>query len=186
MRYLNSDAVLLQRENERLRLLQPGPEELAVLQTAAAEHAKLERAASTRAKPVAAAGGDVASLQSLLYLDPDAHARAAALLAQLPAVSRALYSSPEQLISAFTIKNVPLGSAQVAWHAESQSGFAEALIYLRELPPASSVLRADDPLSPLDMKITKTVHLTFQQGPSGWRVVVPLAAIERIEHELAK
>ena len=55
----------------------------------------------------AAAGGDLSTLKRLLAVNGDARQAADSLLATLPAETRALYPTPEDLISAFTIKNIP-------------------------------------------------------------------------------
>jgi len=70
----------------------------------------------------AAAGGDVDAFASLLSFDAAARKGAQALLDSLPAETRAHYGSPERLVAFLSIKDVPLGSAQVRRWSDTADG----------------------------------------------------------------
>jgi hypothetical protein len=82
----------------------------------------------------AAAGGDVAVLKNLLTLPADTREKADALLAQLPADARARYPRAEDLIAGFTVKNVPLGEAQLVWFNQTGEDDAVVCIFLQTPP----------------------------------------------------
>lgn len=139
----------------------------------------------------AAAGGDVATFKQLLFFSEETRAAAAELLAAMPASSRLAYPSPEDLVSALTIKRIPLGEAQLVWLNQSGSDNATACVFLRdplnliganesEPVPRGAVL---PPQLPADPK-TKLTYLSLQREGNRWRVVVPLIAIESMAREL--
>jgi hypothetical protein len=79
----------------------------------------------------AAAGGDLAALKPLLELRDSAREKADALLAGLPADLRSRYATPEDLVSAFTAKNIPLGDAQLVWFNQTGDDDATAGVLIR-------------------------------------------------------
>jgi hypothetical protein len=79
----------------------------------------------------AAAGGDVNGFASLLLLNASARRAAQTLLDSLPAETRASYTTPEQLLAFLTIKDVPLGSAEVReWSGTPESSAMMATVLL--------------------------------------------------------
>lgn len=92
----------------------------------------------------AAAGGDVAALQRLLLFAEPVREQAAALLARLPAAARAHYHSAEQLVAEFTVRNIPLGQAQLVWFNQSSADDAAACVFL-QAPPSGDIAPAAEP-----------------------------------------
>lgn len=145
----------------------------------------------------AAAGGDVAAFEHTLEISAEVRDAAAALLAQLPENGRALYGTPENLIAAFTIKNIPTGAAQVVWYQESSPDETMIGLFLKNPPkgatdtpdrPASETAPpAPEPRAPpqlTDNSGSSSAYLTLRRGAMGWRLVVPLAAVKDITEEL--
>jgi hypothetical protein len=99
----------------------------------------------------AAAGGDLAALKPLLELPESTREKAGALLAGLPADLRSRYATPEDLVAAFTAKNIPLGDAQLVWFNQTGDDDATAGVLIRgrvqpgevdPLPPAAPAASA--------------------------------------------
>ncbi len=141
----------------------------------------------------AAAGGDVASLATLLELGDATRSKAADLLARLPADARAAFGSPEQLIAIATVKNIPVTEAQVAWFHETDADHAVVGLMLghAEVDPATESTgtptddRGEPPPGRPDRSTSKLSYLTLQRAASGsWRLVVPATAVDRIAREL--
>ncbi len=113
----------------------------------------------------AAAGGDVFTLRRLLSVGDDTRQAADSLLAKLPAETRALYPTPEDLISAFTIKNIPLGEAQLVWFNQRGENDATVGLFLQR-PPMPGEAAAPDvpqPETPLPLGREETARLALQQ-----------------------
>lgn len=144
----------------------------------------------------AAAGGDVAALKSLFSLPVETRTQAEALFAGLPATSRALYASPEDLIAAFTIKNIPVGEAQVVWFNETGPDDATVGLFLKNPPnPPESATPASTPAAPADPRDrppptlradgrTAEAFLSLHRDGEVWRLVVPPSAVNKIAKEL--
>lgn len=97
----------------------------------------------------AAAGGDVSTLKSLLILAEPTREQAAALLARIPDGSRSLYTTPEDLIASFTVKNIPVGEAQLVWFNQNSEDDATACVFLRNQPtPGESIKPESAPSTP--------------------------------------
>lgn len=107
----------------------------------------------------AAAGGDIDTFAHCLLLGKGA---AVALLESLPADQRAQYGTPERLIAALAIRDVPLGAAQVIYWNER--GTTHATVQL--------LLSAPD-------GTTKDSNLLFFNQGAGWKLVVPESAITK-------
>ncbi len=141
----------------------------------------------------AAAGGDVAALKDMLQLDESVRAKAAAILARLPESSRALYASPEHLIAAFTTKSIPLGAAQLVWQHESGPDEAVACVFVKNpedlITSQSEIARSQGssgktpPMAPPNNRAV-SAYLSLRRTDAGWRLVVPLSAVESIAKEL--
>lgn len=141
----------------------------------------------------AAAGGDVAALKDMLQLDESVRAKAEAILARLPESSRALYASPEHLIAAFTTKSIPLGAAQLVWQPEPGPDEAVACVFVKNpeasiTPPSAVPLPQGapgkaPPMAPPNNRAI-SAYLSLRRTDAGWRLVVPLSAVETIAKEL--
>lgn len=140
----------------------------------------------------AGAGGDVATLRQLLFVSNETRAVAAELLLLVPASFRQAYPSPDELISALTIKRIPLGEAQLVWLHQSGPDNATACVFLRDpLNPIGSnqpepVLQDTAKIPPQLPQDKKTVaeYLSLQREGECWRLVVPPAAIKKMVREL--
>jgi hypothetical protein len=104
----------------------------------------------------AAAGGDVDAFATLLTFDGPARSAAQALLEGLPAEMRTRYGSPERLLAFLTIKDVPLGSAEV----KQWSGAAEGQVMMARL----RLLAADG--------MQKDVVLPLTRQDQRWKLLV--------------
>ena len=140
----------------------------------------------------AAAGGDVATLKKLLFVSDETGTAAATLLASLPASSRMAYQEPDELISALTIKRIPLGEAQLVWLNQNGPDNATACVFIKE--PLNPISNNDSaPVAPEggssppqlapDNK-TVTAYLSLQRDGNRWRLVVPPTAIGALERDL--
>jgi hypothetical protein len=141
----------------------------------------------------AAAGGDVASLKSLLQLDDVVQTRAGEVLAQLPESARALYPSSEQLIAAFTTKAIPLGDAQLVWQHQSGPDDAVVCVFVKNTEPGAVVPSPANsgppekiPPMAAPSNQTKLAYLSLRRIDDRWQVVVPLSAVEKIAKELGR
>ena len=140
----------------------------------------------------AAAGGDVVEFKKLLFVSEEVRTAATALLAAMPASSRLAYQGPEDLISALTIKRIPLGEAQLVWLNQSGPDSATACIFLKDpLNPigtneAGPVSPESGPIPPQlpDDRKTGITYLSLQREGDRWRLVVPAIAIEMMAQEL--
>lgn len=91
----------------------------------------------------AAAGGDVAALKNLLTLADATRQGADALLARLPAATRDRYATAEDLVAEFTIKNIPLGEAQLVWFNQNGEDDATACVFLQNPPKAGESIEPE-------------------------------------------
>lgn len=140
----------------------------------------------------AAAGGDVATLKQLLFVSEETRTAAAALLASLPASSRMAYPGPDDLISALTIKRIPLGEAQLVWLNQNGPDNATACVFIKDpLNPISAndpapVSQEEGPSPPQLAPNEKSVaaYLALQREGNRWRLVVPPTAIGALTREL--
>jgi hypothetical protein len=140
----------------------------------------------------AAAGGDTQAFATLIELDPSAREKAARLLAQLPPDTRRTYASPEALVASVSMKNIPLGDAQLTWLHETDADHANLALLLRDPDRTSSPAIAsppgpDDKPPPQlpDAQTNKLTFLSLHRTESGWRLTVPESAIDRIARELS-
>jgi hypothetical protein len=140
----------------------------------------------------AAAGGDVATLQQLWFVSEETRTAAVALLAALPAAARLAYQGPDDLISALTIKRIPLGEAQLVWLNQNGPDNATACVFIRdplnplgayEAAPVSQEVGPSPPqLAPDNNSVT--AYLALQREGDRWRLVVPPSAIGALERDL--
>ena len=143
----------------------------------------------------AAAGGDVETLKEMLQVDELVRAKADAVVASLPASSRAMYPSAEHLIAAFTTKSVPLGDAQLVWQHQLTSDEAVACVFVKNedvnISSSSTVPLPDgttNKVPSMGVPSHKRIatYLSLRRTDDGWRLVVPMSAIEKIANELGR
>ena len=139
----------------------------------------------------AAAGGDGMAMQSLLEIDPVVQSKAEKLLDQLPPASRSSYVTPEALIANVTMKNIPLTEAQISWYHESDPDHAVVgVLFANAEPSPEAVVKIpagkqdNSPPSLSDNRTSKIALLAMHRSSSGWRLVVPVSAIDRIAAEI--
>jgi hypothetical protein len=121
----------------------------------------------------AAAGGDVdAFANSLVLPDARAHVAAQALFDSLPGEARGRYRSPEQLIAALTIPDIPTGYAQVKDWQDWQMGQTEQ--------PWWAVRAA---LATPDGK-WRWIGVWFAPRDGGWKLVVTDTAVTNLAAKL--
>ena len=132
----------------------------------------------------------MAALKQLIYVSEETGRAATALLASLPASSRMVYQGPDDLISALTIKRIPLGDAQLVWLNQNDSDHATACVFIKDslnnisaLASSSSDEDPSPPQLPQDKK-TSMAYLTLQRDGNRWRLVVPPTAIGALAQEL--
>jgi hypothetical protein len=120
----------------------------------------------------AAAGGDIDTFAgSLTFIDDSSRHAAQALLDALPAGERERYRTPERLIAAMTIPDVPVGSAEVReWTDHHPFGDVDQV--------AVTVL-----LSSVDGKLKDTM-LNFFQRPDGWKLVLDRRVVAKYARSL--
>ena len=142
----------------------------------------------------AAAGGDIETLKDVLQLDEPVRAKADAVVAHLPEMSRAMYPSAEHLIAAFTTKSIPLGDAQLVWQHQPGPDDAVACVFVKNseanLTSASTTPLPDaipNKVPPMAQPNNKTIatYLSLRRTEDRWRLVVPMTAVEKIAKELA-
>lgn len=141
----------------------------------------------------AAASGDVPTLVVLLELDDATRSKAADLLGRLPAEARNAFGSAEGLIAIATMKNIPRTEAQVAWFHEADADYAVVGLLLgdAEADGTAESIRSpaegagEPPPTLTDRRISKLAYLTLHRSASGWRLMVPATAVDRLARELS-
>lgn len=162
----------------------------------------------------AAAGGDVTALKNLFVLGEATREKAEALRARLPAELRDRYATAEDLIAAFTVRDIPLGDAQLVWFNQNGEDDASVCVFLQRplapgegvspaLPP-TEVARAltreeavravtaqragnrdrEPPRGP-ENELSSETYLSLHRENDGWRLVVPPSAVDKIAKELS-
>ena len=123
----------------------------------------------------AAASGEVDTLALGLVVEPSAQSELAGLWAELPEAARGQYGSPERLIAALTLKDIPLGSAQV---------FNAEVLKPGSHPFEGEIARVAAALVTVENK--RTTHV-LHLGRSGeeWKLIVPRAAVKKYRERLA-
>ncbi|MEO6005248.1 MAG: hypothetical protein ABIS43_18990 [Opitutus sp.] len=139
----------------------------------------------------AAAGGDVIAMQSVIELDPAAQSKAEKMLDGLSPAARSSYVTAEALIASVTMKNIPLTAAQISWYNESDPDHAAVGVLFGNpsLPPETVTTipanpRDNSPPTLSDNRTSQIALLALHRSSSGWRLVVPVSAIDRIVAEL--
>ena len=119
----------------------------------------------------AAAGGDIDVFSnSLLLANPATRRAAQTLFDSLPADARERYRSPERMIAALTIPDVPTGSAAVvAWQSRESSGGPLQWAYARLLTSEGN---------------QRLAMLCFIQRGVAWKLVVTEEAVAKLAAQL--
>jgi hypothetical protein len=136
----------------------------------------------------------VATLKQLLFVSEETRTAAATLLASLPASSRTVYQGPDDLISALTIKRIPLGEAQLVWLNQNGPDTATACVFIKDplnpmsaydpAPMSQEEDRSPPPPQLAPNKQSVTAYLALQREGNRWRLVVPPTAIGALAREL--
>jgi hypothetical protein len=140
----------------------------------------------------AAIGGDIPALQSVLEFDDATRAKAQAWLETLPAATRSLYATPEDLVASVTIKNIAPTAAQVSWFHQSDDEHAVVAVLVAgpaaAAPAPVAIKLADGNTAPSLVKdsTNQLAVLNLRRTPGGWRVIVPTAAIDRMAKVLGE
>lgn len=141
----------------------------------------------------AAAGGDISAFSAMLEFDEAALAKANDLLAKFPNGSRQNFQNAEALIASITLGRIPLGEAQISWFHAIDDDHASAALLLSgaENPPAAARPPSsanDDAANPpptgRENPNTRLATLSLHRSASGWRLVVPAAAVDRMARDL--
>ncbi|HEY1110032.1 MAG TPA: hypothetical protein VGE76_15385 [Opitutaceae bacterium] len=123
----------------------------------------------------AAASGEVDALAQGLVLEPSARGELEALWAELPPGARGQYGSPERLLAALTLKDIPLGAAQV---------FNTEVLKPGTHPFEGEISRVVAALLTAENK--RTTHaLHLQHTGDEWKLVVPQSAVKKYRERLA-
>jgi hypothetical protein len=148
--------------------------------------------ATTQTLLWAAFGGDVTRLESLLLFDAPVRAQLEKLFAGLPASARGAYAGPGQLMAAFTAKAIPMGDVQVVWQEQSGPDDAVACLWINHPAPDAVNEPAAKPVNGSKVPPTQPANpkrsqalLTLRRTDEGWRVLVPLHAVDRLAREVA-
>lgn len=127
----------------------------------------------------AAVGGDLTTLKNTLLPDEEMRAKAETLFSKLPAGSRSLVTTPEELIAATVGRSIPLGEARVVWQQQSDPDSATLCVMMKKTPAAATqpALPAgpaeNAPASSAIPSEIKTAYLTLRRSDEyGWRLVV--------------
>lgn len=110
----------------------------------------------------AGVGGDLEVLAATLSLDGAAKEKAGTLFASLPETERARFGSPEKLIAALSLKDLP--GALTVGPATVGEDNAKVRLYTQRGTPSYFVF--------------KETEITLRRSTDGWRLVVPDGAVE--------
>ena len=134
----------------------------------------------------AAAGGDVAAMTSLLTFDDASRKQAQIFFDTLTPAARQSFPTPEALIASLTVAAIPNSAAQLSWYHERDADHATVGLLLRasdqSIPAAVPAVGPNENPPPMgrDDRATKLTVLSLERSPTGWRIIVPAAAIERL------
>lgn len=118
----------------------------------------------------AAAGGDLETLASTCWIPPAARAKAQSLLDSLPEAQRANYGTPEQLVAALTLAQVPVGAMQVVKVETS----------VNKDSPTTETSVIEVRLKSAEGGWQEKTLILFRNttADAGWRFSVPVSAVE--------
>ncbi|MES2695867.1 MAG: hypothetical protein V4773_20505 [Verrucomicrobiota bacterium] len=122
----------------------------------------------------AAAAGDVDALAAGIMTDVTTRPEVDRLWGQLSPAERLQYGSPERLLAALTLKDIPLGTAQVS-HTQvlkpGEYGFTEETASV-----VAVVIDADKKRRPLG--------LFLRRAGDEWRLLLPASAVRKYREQL--
>lgn len=140
----------------------------------------------------AAAGGDLAVLHNVLEFDEGARIKAREWFEALPPATRSLYATPEDLVASVTMSRIPPTNAELSWFHETDADHAIVGVMLAGPPspvpePAATIQPsvANEPPFLTSHSGNRLAVLNLVRSPEGWRVVVPVAAIDRMAKVLS-
>lgn len=140
----------------------------------------------------AATGGDLVALRNTLQFDDTTRALARGWYDSLPLGGRSLYATPEDLVAAATLADIPATQAQLSWLHETDQDRAIGGILLAEpatlkaTPPGYQPAVGNFPPGLTGTSRYRVVVLNLQRTLDGWRVSVPATAIDRLARKLQK
>lgn len=137
----------------------------------------------------ATAGGDVSAVTSALAFDDDGRKTAQALFDAMSPAARQAFQSPAAMVASLMINAVPDTAAQLSWFNQRDDDHATVGLLVR---PSENTERAADPAEVGDKppprggrpRINQFIALSLQRSPTGWQVIVPAKAIERLSHNV--
>lgn len=137
----------------------------------------------------ATAGGDVSAVTSTLTFDDDGRKTAKALFDAMPLAARQAFPSPEALVASLMIAAVPDTAAQLSWFHQSDDNHATVGLLVRpseETEPSADTADAGDRPPPRGgrPRVNRFTSLSLRRSSTGWQVIVPAKAIERLKHNV--
>jgi hypothetical protein len=137
----------------------------------------------------ATAGGDISAVASTLAFDEAGRKAAQALFNTIPPTARQAFQSPEALVASLMIAAVPDTAAQLSWFNQRDDDHATVGLLVR---PWDKTEAAVDPAIAGDKpaprggrpRINQFTSLSLLRSSTGWQVIVPARAIERLKHNV--
>jgi hypothetical protein len=134
----------------------------------------------------ATAGGDVSAVASTLVFDDDGRKTAQTLFDAMSPSARQAFRSPEAMVASLMINAVPDTAAQLSWFNQRDDDHATVGLLVR---PSQDTEPAVDPADVGDKppprggrpRINQFTSLSLLRSPTGWQVIVPAKAIERLK-----
>ena len=138
----------------------------------------------------AAAGGDVAAMIPLIAYDDASRKQARALFDSLSPGARQIFPTPEALVAGLTIQAVSTNAAQLSWFHQRDADHATVGLLLgapEQTAPAELVVvpaKDNSPPTLANPRSNQLAVLSFERSPSGWQVIIPATAVERLGQQL--
>lgn len=134
----------------------------------------------------ATAGGDVSAVTSTLAFDDDGRKTAQALFDAMSPAARQAFQSPEAMVASLMIAAVPDTAAQLSWFNQRDEDHATVGLLVRpseNTEPAVGPAAVGDKPPPRGgrPRINQFTSLSLLRSPTGWQVIVPAKAIERLK-----
>lgn len=135
------------------------------------------------------AGGDVSAVASTLAFDEAGRKTAQALFDSMSPAARQAFQSPEAMVASLMIAAVPDTAAQLSWVNQTDDNHATVGLLVR---PPEETESAVEPAVVGDKppprggrpRINRFTSLSLLRTPTGWQVIVPANAIERLKHNV--
>ena len=134
----------------------------------------------------ATAGGDVSAVTSTLAFDDAGRKTAQALFDAMSPAARQAFQSPEAMVASLMIAAVPDTAAQLSWFNQRDEDHATVGLLVSpsvDTEPAVEPVSAGDRPPPRGgrPRINRFTSLSLLRSPTGWQVIVPAKAIERLK-----